>query len=194
MAHQDTEIEIKIQVKEEAFFKVRERIKKIARLVRTSKQSDMYFNPPHRNFLQPKFPFEWLSIRSRGDKTILNYKHFYPENAEIHTHCDEFEMEISKPEQFQKIFSALNMLKLVTVEKEREAYVYGDEFEIALDTVKELGYFVEIEAAKSFGSVEETRKALFEFAKTLGIDTSKPDERGYPYLLMEKKGLTKQVK
>jgi predicted adenylyl cyclase CyaB len=192
MAHGDTEIEIKIQVKEDAFFKARERAKKIARFAKTTQQADEYFAPWHRNFLEPKFPFEWLSIRKRGGKTILNYKHFYPENAEKHTHCDEHELEISNADQLQKVFSVLNFKKLVTVEKERDVFVYGDEFEIAFDTVKELGYFIEIETIKNFGSVEAARKALFEFAKILGVDTSKPDERGYPYILMKKKGLISQ--
>jgi adenylate cyclase class IV len=60
-----------------------------------------------------------------------------------------------------------------------------------LDIVKELGYFMEIEAMKNFGSVEETRKKLFEFAKNLGINVSKPDERGYAFLMAKKKGLVK---
>jgi predicted adenylyl cyclase CyaB len=191
MAHSDTEIEIKIQLKESEFFKARERIKKIARFMKSTQHADEYFTPMHRNFLEPEFPFEWLSIRRRSGKTIMNYKHFYPENAEAHTHCDEFEVEISSPEQLEKIFSMLNLKKLVIVLKDRETYKYGDEFEISLDIVKDLGYFIEIEAMKDFGSIESARKAISDFAKSLGIDASKPDERGYPYLLMEIKGLVK---
>ena len=62
-------------------------------------------------------------------------------------------------------------------------------FEISLDSVKELGHFIEIEAMKDFGGVEATREKLFEFAKNLGVDTSNLDLRGYPYQLMKKKGL-----
>jgi len=131
------------------------------------------------------------SIRKRGGKVILNYKHWYPENTEINTHCDEYETDVEDVEQLKKMFSALNFKKLVTVEKEREVYNYNDEFEIGLDIVRELGYFIEIETMKNFGSVEKAREKLFEFAKSIGIDTSKPDKRGYPYLLMEKKKLIK---
>ncbi|MBU3965309.1 class IV adenylate cyclase [Patescibacteria group bacterium] len=191
MAHNDTEIEIKIPLGEKDFLRVKERIQKEARFVKKSSQSDEYFNAPHRDFLAPKFPFEWLSIRKRGDKAILNYKHWHPENAEIHTHCDELETEISEPEKLEKIFSALGFKKLVTVEKERETYNYNDEFEIGLDKVKDLGYFIEIETIKDFGSVEKARKKLFEFAAKIGIDASKPDERGYPFSLMKKGGLLK---
>lgn len=187
MANNNVEIEIKIPLDEDAFLKVKEKLKKIANFVKTLQQKDDYFIPVHRNFVEPKFPFEWLSIRKRGDKAILNYKHWYPENVEIATHCDEFETEIKNPDQLEKIFSVLNFKKLITVEKEREVYIHNDEFEIALDTVKELGHFIEIEAMKDFGSVEATREKLFEFAKYLGIDISKTDKRGYPFLLMKKR-------
>jgi len=147
MAHNDVEIEIKIPVDKETFFNVKEKLQQVAEFVKASQQSDEYFTPAHRNFVSPKFPFEWLSIRKRGDKTILNYKHWHPENSEFTTHCDEFETEIKNPDGLKKVFSAIDLKALVTVDKEREVYV-TDEFEIALDSVKELGYFVEIEAMK----------------------------------------------
>ncbi|MFH1229246.1 MAG: class IV adenylate cyclase [Candidatus Aenigmatarchaeota archaeon] len=193
MSNNDREIEIKIPLEKGEFLKIRESLKKTAAFVKTSKQVDDYFTPDHRNFVEPRFPFEWLSVRRRGEKAILNYKHYYPENVETATHCDEFEAEVKAPEKLEKILSAINMKKLVTVEKERETYNYNDEFEIALDTVKDLGHFIEIEAMKDFGSVESTRKMLFEFAKKLGIsDISNADKRGYPFLMMAKKGLIKR--
>jgi len=191
MANKNIEIEIKISLEEDTFLKIKEKLNKIAKFVKKSHQIDDYFTPAHRNLVEPKHPFEWLSIRKRGDKAILNYKHWYPENVEIATHCDEFETEIKDPDKLKNIFSVLNFKKLVTVEKEREVYVYNDELEISLDKVKEIGYFIEIEVIKDFGNVEITREKLFEFAKNLGIDISKIDKWGYPFLLMKKKGLIK---
>jgi predicted adenylyl cyclase CyaB len=193
MANEHIEIEIKIPLDENSLLKVKEKLKKIARFEKSSKQIDEYFTPTHRNFVEPEIPLEWLSIRRRGDKNILNYKHWYLfGNSEVATHCDEFETEIKDSNQLKKIFSVLDFKKLVTVEKEREIYVYKDEFEISLDRVKELGHFIEIETIKNLGNIEETRKKLFEFAKDLEIDISKTDKRGYPYLLMKKKGLIKR--
>ena len=191
MAKDNIEIEIKIPIDESNFLKVKEKLQKITKFVKKSSQTDEYFTPIHRNFVEPKFPYEWLSIRKRGGKFILNYKHFYPENVEVSTHCDEFETVIEKPEQLEKIFSALNLKKLVVVEKEREVFIYNDKFEIALDIVKELGNFIEIEAIKDMGTINETREKLFQFVKNLGIDISNTDKRGYPFLLMKKKGLIK---
>ncbi|HLC74265.1 MAG TPA: class IV adenylate cyclase [Candidatus Nanoarchaeia archaeon] len=191
MASNNQEIEIKIPVDGVTFSHIKQKLQSTATFVKSSSQIDEYFTPPNRNFVEPFFTYEWLSIRKRGGKTIINYKHFYPENAELTTHCDEFETIIENPEQIEKIFSALNMKKLVVVEKEREVFIYKNEFEIALDRVKELGNFIEIEAMKNFGTVHETREKLFQFAKRLGIDTSNADKRGYPHLLMKKKGLTR---
>ncbi len=189
MANQDVEVEIKVPLGEREFAEVREKLGNIARLEKKTEQSDEYFNPPHKDFLAPEFPFEWLSIRKRGDKAILNYKHWYPENTGEATHCDEFETEISKPEKLTKLFSALGFKPIVTVEKQRETWVCGDEFEIALDTVKDLGWFIEVEALKDFGGPEKTRERILEFAKSLGVDTSNEDFRGYPFLLLEKRGI-----
>lgn len=191
MAHNNIEVEIKVPVDSATFARIRGELRKIAKFDKKSQQTDVYFTPIHRDFTEPEFPFEWLSVRKRAGKTIINYKHFYPENAETTTHCKEFETELKDAGQIMNIFRALNVRELVTVEKERETYIVKDEFEIALDSVKDLGNFMEIESLKDFGGVEETRKRIIEFAKGLGINASEADKRGYPFLLMKKKGLIK---
>jgi predicted adenylyl cyclase CyaB len=191
MAENDQEIELKFKLDKEEFLRIKKNTSKIAKFVKSVGQKDEYISPPHRDFLKPRYPFEWLSIRERGNKTILNYKHFYPEEVEVHTHCDELEFESENAEQLRQLFSALNFKTSVVIEKQREVFNYNDEFEIALDTVKELGCFIEIEALKHQETVEKTREKLFEFAKTLGIDIENSDKRGYPYILMKLKGLIK---
>ncbi len=192
MAHDNIEVEIKIPVDEKTFAIAREKLVKVATNKGISRHSDTYFTPSHRNFVELRFPSEWLSIRRRGHRAILNYKHWYPENREFNTHCDEFETVVSSPEQLERILSILNFRELVTVEKQREVFVYSDEFEIALDVVNDLGRFIEIEALKDFGGVEETRKRLIDFSARIGIPDPKMDKRGYPYELMKKRGLIKQ--
>ncbi|MFH0835568.1 MAG: class IV adenylate cyclase [Candidatus Micrarchaeota archaeon] len=189
MAHENVEVEIKIPVVEKKFAGVKSRLAERAEFVKESRQSDEYFTPAHRNFVEPAFPSEWLSIRERGGKTILNYKHWRPDNADVKTHCDEYETEVSDAARLRKLLDALDFRKLVTVEKKRLVYRVGNDFEIALDEVAELGFFIEIEALKDFGGVEATREKLFEYAGELGLDARKEfEKRGYPYMLMKKKG------
>ncbi len=190
MACKDIEVEIKLPVDESTFLSVKKKLSDTAVFVKKSREVDDYFTPVHRNFLQPRYPFEWLRLRKQDNSVIFTYKHYYPENSEIDTHCDEFESEIKNPGVFEKILKALDFKKLITVDKFREAY-RTENFEFALDKVEELGYFIEGEALKDLGGVSVTREKLFEAAKSLGIDISTFDKRGYPYLLLEKKGLLK---
>lgn len=189
MAHNNTEIEIKLKISQDEYLNTKNLLEKIAVFKKISKQSDQYFTPENKNFIEPQFPFEWLSLRSRGDKTIINYKHWHPENSKNVTHCDEFETEIDSLENIKKIFEVLNIKNLVTVQKERLVFEYQDEFEIGLDQVNDLGFFIEIETIKDFGSVDIAREKLFNFAQMLNLDISNPDMRGYPYLLLEKNNL-----
>ena len=188
MAYGEIEVEIKIPVDENTFSAIQNKLKTSSTFVNNEREIDEYFTPIHRNFLLPEFPFEWLRLRNKKSSVILTYKHYHPEDSEIKTHCDEFETEIKNIEQFQKIIDALNFKKLVTVDKSREVYRLN-EFEFALDRVEELGNFIEIEALKDFGGIEATRAKLFEIAKSFGITVTNFDKRGYPYLLMKKKGL-----
>jgi adenylate cyclase class 2 len=188
MAADNVEVEIKIQLDERSFDSLGKKLKGIAQFVKSAHQKDEYFNPPDRDFLEPKFPFEWLSIRERGDKTILSYKHYRPEDVQVATHCDEYETEVAKPEGLRRMFSSLGFRSIVIVEKRRDTYLYGEEFEIALDELPGIGKFVEIEAMKDMGGVEKTREQLFEFARKLGLNPDESDKRGYPFLVMEKKG------
>ncbi len=192
MAINNTEIEIKIPVSAQTFTRIRGILQKNATFIKSSAQSDEYFIPTHHNFLFPEFPFEWLSIRKRGTASLLNYKHWYPENTPNTTYCDEFETEVKDSAALKRIFSVLDIKPLVTVEKERETFLHKDEFEIALDTVKELGYFIEIETIKDFGSIDEALKRLNDFAHSIGLDAEKTDTHGYPLRLLEKKGLIKR--
>jgi predicted adenylyl cyclase CyaB len=191
MAYNDTQVEIKFQLDKQTYDKVKQRLKQSADFQQLSHQTDEYFTPAHRNFLAFENPYEWLRIRKKQDKSVLTYMHWHPANQHPFTHCDEFELDISCPDRMKKIFSSLDMKSLTTVDKQREIFIVDDELEIVLDTVKELGHFMEIEALKDFGSIELARKKLETFASSLGLDPAKTVERGYPYLLMQKKGLLK---
>lgn len=191
MAHNNTEIEMKIKVDKTQFLSIKEKLLRIAKFEKETHQVDEYFTPTHRKFLSRKYPNEWMSLRKRGDKNILNYKYWHPKNAKIKTHCDEYEVAIDDALKLKKIFDALDVKTLIVVDKNRLTYNFNGEFEIALDHVKELGYFIEIETIKDFGSIKVAREKLFLFAKKLGLKTFNPDLRGYPYQLLNKKGLIK---
>jgi len=184
MSFQDIEIEIKLPLSNP------DDVKKFLDAQAEPKaqdifQKDTYFVPTHRNFMGVQYPFEWLRIRETDGKCSINYKHFHPENAEMTTHCDEFETKIDSPESAKKIFASLDIKPIVIVEKTRSTWMF-ENVEVAIDDVKGLGLYIELEATLQYENPETARAYLYEVLKKLGAKVREEDVRGYPYMVLEK--------
>ena len=178
----DVEIEIKIKINEEKFNELKKFFNSNATFVKEVEQKDEYFTSKFEDFTKEKYPYKWLSIRERGEKKILNYKHFYPEKEEIHLYCDEYEVNIDDIDRMKNIFNELNIISFALIHKNRNIYMYkNDKYEIALDKVENLGYFIEIEVKKIELDIEEERKLLDDEAKKLNLNLDDVDQRGYPF-------------
>ena len=151
-------------------------------------QKDTYFNPPHRDFLEPEHVSEWLRIRETEKGATINYKNWHKEDNVESVKADEYETSIDEPEAMDRIFDVLQFKKLIVVEKKRQTWDYKD-VEIAIDEVIDLGSFIEIEAKGNFESEEAAEKHLYDILKELGAEVGEQDFKGYPMLLLEKKGL-----
>ena len=188
MAKDNIEVEIKIKLSKTRFEKIKKVLSKIAKRIKSSHHIDAYYNPIYKSFLKPKYPFEWSTIRERDGIVKLNYKHWYPEGVKNTTHCDELETKISDKIQMQKILKALHFENFVTIDKKRLAYEYKKELEIALDQVKGLGYFIEVESINNTGGVQKAHKKLLEFLqKELGISKTQTIPGGYAAEMMRRK-------
>lgn len=190
MAFDDKEVEIKLEVTAAELERVAAELARTAKPVKTATQTDHYYSPTHNSYVAHKYPYEWLSVRERQTKCLLNYKHFYPEGAEQHDYCDEYEVAIDDPDTARKMLEALGFKHLVTVKKTRSEFVVGTDFTIALDLVEGLGEFIEVEALHGTGSgVRGARTAVRTFAENqLKLDLTRADPRGYPYQLLRKAG------
>lgn len=183
----DVEIELKLPLKNREA--VIDFLHNKAKFKYEKQQHDTYFNAPHRDFLQdPDNVDEWLRIRIAGETAQINYKDWQPHDKREKTHCTEYETEVASSDQLLKIFTALNFVKITDVKKLRRSWDYK-EAEISIDSVEELGDYIEVEYKGSLKDVEEVRRHLFAVLAELGAETGKIDYRGYPYLLLEKKGL-----
>lgn len=164
-------------------------LKTIARLDKQDDfQKDIYYNPAHRDFLSKKPISEWLRLRESKKGFSLNYKKWHNEDGNKTVSCDEFETKIGDIESFKKLFESLNFKELITVEKIRNSWNYKNT-EIAIDEVKELGNFIEIEAKGDFENIEEAKKHLYLILKEIRAEVGEQDFEGYPHLLLKKKGL-----
>lgn len=103
-------------------------------------------------------------------------------------YAEEYETEISQPNELRKILEFLDFKKVITVEKEREIWNCGD-LEICLDKVKNLGFFIEVEAKGNFGNSIDAKKACYKFLNKLGINVTSKNiiNAGYPVLLLKYK-------
>lgn len=187
----DKEVEIKLPLNKAKFDSLKKEISKKAKLIGTSTETDTYFNHPNKDFLKPKYPFEWLRIRKKDGRSILNYKHFHPENVETTLYCDELETVVDSSKSMEKILLALGYKTIIKVVKERTSYLLDSKYEFSFDKVSNLGYFVEIEFKSKSTNIQSTHNNLIDLAQRFDIDTSKAEKRGYPYLLMSKLGLIK---
>lgn len=185
-------IEVEVKVKIENFEEIKEKVSKIGKLIKSIRQIDEYYIPCHKDFFAQKpQPTEWLRIRTNPDKVIFEYDRSINKKADGEQDCaQEYETEISNPDEFKKILGFLKFKKVITVDKQREYWDCGN-IEAALDKIEGLGHFIEAEANGDFKSNEEAKKACFKFLENLGIKNpaSLQINKGYPVLFLEKQGL-----
>ncbi len=154
-------------------------------------QKDIYYIPVHRNFLDKTPVSEWLRLRESNKGTSLNYKKWHNGDGNKTVSCDEFETKIENIEALKRIFENLNFKDIIIVEKIRNIWIYKNT-EIAIDKVKELGDFIEIEAKGNFADIEEAKKYIYEALRELGAEIGGQDFEGYPYKLLKIKKICKK--
>lgn len=180
----NVEVEIKVILKDPK--QAEEKILEIGKFLKTRKQIDKYFSPKDENYYEEVPAIKYLRVREEDGKNHLNYSYCHLADDESMLSTDEYEVEINSPEVAGQILEKIGMVLRITVTKERKYFEVGD-FEVTVDHIEELGYFMEIEAKKDFGGVDETRKACFNLLEKLGIDYKKAPDLGYPSMVEEKK-------
>ena len=167
-------------------------IKKLNLITKTGKQADFqqdtYYNASHRDFLAKKPVSEWLRLRESSKGFSLNYKNWHTDSNVKTTFCDEYETKVENIDAVEKILKCLDFKPLIVVDKKRSIWLYKNT-EIAIDEVKELGFFLEIEAKGNFATVEEAREQLYLILEEIEANVGEQDFEGYPFLLLKKKGL-----
>jgi adenylate cyclase class 2 len=177
--------EIEIQVKIENSKNLLVFLKNKAKFISEKHQVDEYFTPAHRNFISVRPVKEWLRLRNSSGKFLITYKNWHHDKDGKSHHCDEYETEIKKLNQLKKILTTLNFKSLVVVDKTRKTWVYND-YQISLDSIKNLGDFVEIEyIGKDKGiKPKEITKEMVSFIKNLKCGKIKRNFVGYPFQLL----------
>jgi adenylate cyclase class 2 len=148
-------------------------------------ECDEYFNAPDRNF---KDTDEAFRIRTSGDAVWLTYKG--PKlPGEVKTR-EELELSLQvEVEQLRQLLLALRFRPVATVAKQRELFELtrdGFSLSICLDTVQQVGEFVEIEALAEPSQAEAASRVVQELARELGL--TDVVRRSYLGLVLEAQG------
>ncbi len=177
-------IEIEIQVKIENSKPLIEFLEKNAGFRSENYQIDEYFSPAHRNFIGVRPVKEWLRLRDSDGQYFINYKNWHSNEDGKGCYCDEHETKTEDLAQIKKILEALNFKSIVKVYKLRKTWIYKN-YEIAMDSIKELGDFVEIEYIGKEEKVDPKKitEEMVAFLKDMGCGKIKR-YMGYPFQLL----------
>lgn len=162
------EVELKVSTDHEG---LRERLEGLgAEFLGTVEQADTYYDAPHENFAETD---ESLRVRREvadGEASaVMTYKG--PKLDEASKTREEVETAVGKGDDAATIFESVGFEPAGTVQKERDRYRLG-EYTVALDTVEQVGSFVEVETEAE--KIDEAREGAVEIMRDMGLD---PDEQ-----------------
>ena len=122
-----------------------------------------------------------LRIRREKDRILFTLKQVHDDPLDK----IEKEFTIDNEEQAVEAILLLGFFESVSVEKSRRKCRYHD-YEICLDTVTDLGAFIEVEKISS-DSGEVVQQELFRFLESLGVKKEDQVFQGYDILLHRKR-------
>ena len=169
------EMEIKVKLSKEEYNNLYEIMDYKAKYIKDSKQQDVYYQPEYFNANMNK----WLRIRLSGNKKILTYK-----KLDNKMYCEEYEVEINNSDNMDKILLSIGLKKITEVIKSRRIYSYLDKYEVSLDHVENLGYFIEIEVKEKITDYSKEYDELLKNSKKIGINLNNIVKERYPELMI----------
>ena len=182
----DREIEIKLEITKNEYDKLLSYLLKNGSNQTKKEQNDIYFSPKYRPFFGREINDECLRIRIMKDKNILSYKKIFFGNSDDDIHLEEHESDVSDLEQVIKILNCLDIEKVLTLHKIRDSFMYQDIFEISLDKVTDLGYFIELEIKDDSLSVYDANTKLKDLVTSFDLSLTSRNLEGYATMLYQK--------
>lgn len=155
----------------------------------TKQTIDTYYYDPLRRNLKPYSDgklYASFRVRQRADGNYLTYKNDHYLNG-LWQYSDEFEVPVGDETTIGNILDALGLKKLLVIDSEKHIYKFQD-YEIVLETVKELGTFLEVELKRKCdqSQVSQVKNEIQHFIGSLGISVSPELNAGKPELFLQK--------
>lgn len=179
------ELEVKLELEESQF-------KELLMLLSDNdtnfftEQVDMYFCPQMSDFKE-YMKTKCLRIRKEKQGVSLDYKEIVESEEKYAQHLIEHSTKLSDIQQMVFILERLGFQLILEIIKERYEFVYENTYNIALDRVKNLGYFIEIEIVGNELSYNEAGKCLKKIIQKLGLSKNVVNKEGYSNMMFNKK-------
>ncbi len=178
------EIEIKIQIDKNQLEQLKAWLSDHAEFKGALSHTEWYLDNPQDTFFFTapegyKDALKYLRVRHTERVDSVAYKLWYkdPETGKT-THCDEYETKVENGQVMLALFAQLGFTQQTKIAKQRETYVTRD-FEIVIDQIEDLGYFVEIEVLHPKENVKESLQDIHDFLRSIGITCFRKIDRGY---------------
>ena len=151
---------------------------------------DIYFFDSLREDLKPDSVGRLSAcfrLRQKGGKNYLAYKKDNFDNSGMWIYSDEDEVEVSDLRITENIIEHLGFEVLVTIKNLKYTFE-TPEYEIVLEEVDNLGLFLEVEkkVVEDDENINEIKKEILDFIKSLNIKISAELNLGKPELMLRK--------
>ncbi len=174
-------LEIEMKVRVSSLDPVRRQLIRLhARPIGRVHEHDVYYNAPHRDF---GVTDEAVRVRYTDDHAVITYKGAKIEASGLKAR-EELNTAVESGEVFEAILDRLGFTRTAEVNKWRENYQIGNT-SISLDSVEELGTFVEIEVMAD-GADNMAYEKITTLSKEIGVQ-GEPILASYLELLMSKR-------
>lgn len=184
------EIEILVEVKDD-IDTVKNKLKDFE-YVGLNHTIDEYYYDPLREDLKPDNNNQLancLRLRAKNDNYYVTYKNDVFE-GEKWLYSNEYETGIESLEMMKEVFERLGLKKFLEIDNNKEIYK-TDKYEIALEDVKDLGIFLEVEYCTDEDvDVSKIKEEIQEFIDKLEINVSEELNMGKPEMYMHKHNIS----
>ncbi|WP_265111465.1 class IV adenylate cyclase [Halosolutus halophilus] len=148
-------------------------------------QEDTYYDAPHRSFSATD---EALRIRTERSETGDGGTHITYKGPLVDDESktrEEVETAVGDAEKMDAVLTNLGFEAAATVRKERERFAL-DEYTITLDSVDDVGEYVEVETeVADERALESAREGAYDVLERLGLDPDDQLRTSYLELLLE---------
>jgi adenylate cyclase, class 2 len=175
------EVEAKVKIKNpRKFIKT---ISKLAKFQGKIKKVDNYYTLENRK----TYPKKSLRVRKYGDHYKVNFKRSFPYESNVHAK-NELEFNVSDISNFLELISDFGFKPWLKKEKVTHLYNVKPNFNIEVNYVKKIGWFLEFEYLVS--KKRHIKKARAEILRIMSIFDFKSKDiikSGYTRLLWNKR-------